>query len=463
MRCLTAGAVLAGLLAGAWAVEDDPDQFEKVVVTTIQGDVVNTIYQKRPWRVIKAEDLLDKKLTGQEVCAELKFSVLEGERLELFAQKGKVICRDQEQLKKAAKLKRGDNFWVCGMLEEGEDKQPRLVVSTMIQLPGDYERLNRRYEGMLRKEQAELLVKLGDEIGQNLTLNFYALDEQERIEKLRIQCYTQGLKLMEDQLTENDADGRVKLALLFEQKLKRQVKRDGLVRAALALDPDHPQASVLAVKIGLRKVGRKWMTQTEYEAHQQEIERLLALEAEERQRKLRELRRRFAEELPLRERKLTDGQAAIRSSNPKARAGAMLSLGQAAAQSADPVFGARAVRILAQLGEAGAFDGLAAAAECQYPGVRTEVYEALSWRLGEGSARAKLTERLLAEAEAEPLREALAALLRRSDKLGYEELHQLLAADKERLNIQIIEALRAAQGRDGNRQFWLQWLTQQKN
>jgi hypothetical protein len=205
------------------------------------------------------------------------------------------------------------------------------------------------------------------------------------------------------------------------------------------------------------------MTQTEYEAHQQEIERLLALEAEDRQRKLRELRRRFAEELPLRERKLTDGQAAIRSSNPKARAGAMLSLGQAAAQSADPVFGARAVRILAQLGEAGAFDGLAAAAECQYPGVRTEVYEALSWRLGEGSARAKLTERLLAEAEAEPLREALAALLRRSDKLGYEELHQLLAADKERLNIQIIEALRAAQGRDGNRQFWLQWLTQQKN
>ena len=465
-----AGALFLLAFAGPLAAQElvDVDELPRTEIPLANGGrVFNVRYLNRNWRETTVEELQRKNLLDPEdLCFEAKYESMEKDNVKLLGQSGHVVCGDADKQKVFKSLQRLDSVWLCGTLHPlPENRGVEFRVTEVLRLPPDIERMTSLVERSRKREDGDRLIEIGQQISRMLVSNLYTFDEHMRFTNLRTEAWTAALAVKEKKLAPTDADGAYALAESWYELLRRTAKRRELIRRALRVDPEHPQASRVAVEeLGLIKHEGRWMTKEEREQlvvseaqkqqeHEAQTKELQAVKARQREEAVRQRLERLARY-----------EEAVRmAQDPKALEGALRSLGEAVQSTPDPVFAFRGTDLLAQHADPAALWGLTLAAKSESAAVRQDIYEALAWRGEDASLRA-LAAALGTDENVHAVRGGVEALVRRRDKTALAALMDSLKNAEAGATPEILEGLRQLTNRDErDKQGWQRWWEMNRN
>lgn len=345
-----------------------------------QAEVIT--FNDHNWRVIDPSVLNTAEARDPDVCFEAKFDMfVPPDRLRLFGIQGMAVLDEKLRRRAQTEFKRNDNVWLCGTLRTNVGgKKVEFSAVELVKQPPD----NVKYEARIRKleaeGQADRMIELGHRIEQQ-TKQDVGFNDFDKLIGLRDKAFDLGLQMKEKSLRAEDADGHYALGVQWRDLRRRSSKFRELVRKALAIDPDHPNASRVAEdELQMVKTGRRWVSKTEFERMEEDrkVEQVRQTNAEAVAREAQvRARQQAAAERPAR---ILAQVTALANADEAARAPAIAALGDAIQQTIDPGFADEAVDLLVNSGDAGVDAALQAAAKNDLPEVRRIVLEALAWR-----------------------------------------------------------------------------------
>ncbi len=461
------------------------DELTHSIIALPNGQRAEVIlYKGINYRVVGVEVLVGNNAADPDVCFEAKFdSVTLPDHIKLFGSPGELIVEDRDTLKFAkSEFKRADNVWFCGSLRKAKDgRSVEFVVADLQRQLPDLERYIKRIarlekkftdETQSRDERmivAESSIDLGHRIDQDMKQAMSNFTDFDRLGALRDKAYDIGLENKERALRSDDADGFFALAEQWKELRRKMPKYRLLVLKCLELDPDHPRASRVALDtFNMDKYEGRWLRREQIEdirkSKQDDQAKLDQATKAKAERFKREQEAAIAERSSL----LLKSEQALCTNDPKARDGALKSLGEAAQNSIDPGFGEKAVEILSNLDDrAAVYPGLDLASKSQFPEVRRMAYEALAWRSvvkeDQETALKTLSEALKAEKDATAAKVGVEALVALDSKPGISTLIASLNTNETAVQNEIIVGLKAATKQTlPNREAWESWWSKNK-
>ena len=184
---------------------------------------------------------------------------------------------------------------------------------------------------------------------------FQMITISDRMAQLRDKAWSLAISIKEKDLRPNDANACYEVALMYRELMHRTPMYRTWVLKALEIDPEHNGASKDAEHVfSMIRVGDKYLSKTDYARTQQELEQSTKELAERQKSQEKERAVRRTQEISERTVRLLDCQAALRTSDPAARVGAITTLGEEIKKSLDLGFALAAVDILTNMNDAAA-------------------------------------------------------------------------------------------------------------
>jgi hypothetical protein len=314
---------------------------------------------------------------------------------------------------------------------------------------------------------AQRYYQLGEEISQIMTKRVRSFAQSDRLRQTMTSAIEKGLKLTEQTLRPDDADGWFSLGEQWFRLTGRGGKQGEYVLKTLRIDPEHAAATRLASRLDLKKFEGKWYTSDEYDALKKLREAGDETDRANLQEKLRELEKQREAQAAARRESLLNFEAALRDNDPEKRSETLVSLGSAIQAAADPVFAQRLIDILTNDRDDAVLASLDAARKSALPAVRLQVMEALAWRSGAGiqpeAALARLSEAIATEKDASAAKSGAGALVEMGSKAAWGALIAALRNADSDVRSEIISGLqRATKQTFTTKEEWETWWASNK-
>jgi len=369
----------------------DPDDLRTI---ELGGGIQAKVYLEQNWRVIDVRALSGESGQDPNVCFEGKFEcTIQPDKLKLVdlavspspKEKWATIILGDTLMKRASSYVLNDNLWFCGRLRKAGARYPEFVAVDIQKMASENQRWVRSIDRLRAQRDADGLVALGLKIKLQARDNMGkgGIEDYDALVLLAKKAIREGLTMKEDALRPDDFDRMFDVAQKWLERLDDGAKYRKLVEQILEKNPDHPKASEVAEKeFLLGKYEGKWRTKEEIAKLEKEKEEAnKAAQALDKAR-LAEVEKKRQKEARERADRLAARQVALRTTEPKAREQALLSLGEAARTCLDTGFGVEAVDILVNVPDTAAVQALCTAIKSTDPTVRTQAFEALAWRGG---------------------------------------------------------------------------------
>jgi len=428
-----------------------------------QAEVIT--FNDHNWRVVDPSVLNSTEARDPDVCFEAKFDMfVPPDRLRLFGVQGMAILDEKLRRRAQTEFKRNDNVWLCGTLRSSPGgKKVDFNAVDLLKQPPD----NVKFETRIRKLEAEgsadRLIELGHRIEQQTKQDVAGFTDFDKLTILRDKAFDLGLQLKEKSLRAEDADGHFALGVQWRDLRRRNSKFRELVRKALAIDPDHPNASRVAEdELQMVKTGRRWVSKSEFERMEEDrkVEQVRQTNAEAVAREAQvRARQQAAAERPAR---VLAQYNALAGADEAARAPVIAALGEAIQQTIDPGFADEAIDLLVNSGDAGVDAALQNAARNELPEVRRVVLEALAWRGQSAPQAATLLGKILsAEKDLTTYKSGLGAAKALRPRLAAGALVSALNNADRSARDEAIEALKTVtQQQHTTKEAWEGWWAQ---
>lgn len=479
-KYLCIAAMFATLAASALSASNAPFNVEDLPHSTYKGangvQISFVRYADQNWTEIDPAVVLSQHDSlYKEVCFEGKFETfLEPITLKLTGVDGKIVFEDKAKRKAAPEMKALDNVWVCGTLQQGKDGNLQVLIFELAKLPPDAQRFENKFVTLEHNRNVPGLIELGQKIElcmKNSRNGGIGIQGYDRLSLLRDRAWASAISFKEKDMKPTDANSAYEVAVMYRDLLHRTPLYRTWVLKTLEIDPEHSNAGKDAEHVfGMIRVGDKYMSKADYERNQRDQEQTTKEMAERQKAVEHERSTRRMQEIAERTVRLLDFQAALRTSDPAARVGALTTLGEEIKKSLDLGFSLSAVDILTNMNDAAAIlPGLDNASKSEFIQVRKLVYASLAWRAAQNDVNSQIAfdvlgSALKTEKAKEAAQGAAAALVETGGKRAVETLISGLDSSEPAVCDALMDGLKKLTHlQHQKKDEWINWWKENKD
>lgn len=469
MRRITLLTCALGLVLAAGARAENVtniDELPRKIISLPNGTQAEVItFNDHNWRVVDPTVLSGADARDPDVCFEAKFDMyVTPDRIRVFGVTNLLAIDEKLRKKAQTEFKRSDNVWLCGTLRPGSAGKPvQFTAVDLIKQPPDDVKFEARIRKLEADGEADRLIELGHRIEQQTKQDVIGFANFDKLTILRDKAFEIGLQLKEKSLKPGDADGHFTLGVQWRDLRRKNSKFRELLRKALQIDPDHPNASRVAQdELQMVKFERRWISKSEMDRIDDEKKAELVRQTTASAAAAEARARARAQAAADRPTLILAQYSAMAESTPANREQAIVALGNAIQKTIDPGFAEEAMDLLANIDHPAVVNALNNATTSDLPEVRRVGYDALAWR-GQSDAQAVtlLGKALAAERDINALKSGLSAIKVLRPKLAASALVASLANSERAARDEIIEALKVTtQQPHATKEAWEGWWSQ---